>query len=432
MMRKKIFAVLALCSFCLWTAEPFFAQAQETLVFPDGTVNEATETSVDETNEDVGIKEEIDELNSQVQDKSQAVKRLDSAIQKYRSKIAEQENAMMSLANEVLILESRAKEKQLATERTRQQIELMSLEIQAMTEQIRLDEAIIKRRQDALADIVRRIHHGDQISVVDAFLARPSISEVFTRLEEMKRVEEDLADATRRLQAGKKQLENGRSALEVHRLSLQEEKTRLQNEKQELEMMRQAKMALVSETQSREQEFERIVYELRAQQQSEKDEISSLEERLRDRLNSADEALARGDILLYWPVETTRGITARFHDPSYPFRKMFEHPGLDVAVSAGTPVRAAAGGYVAWTRTGKQYGNYIMLIHAGGVATVYAHLSRFAVKADTYVERGDIIGYSGGIPGTQGAGLTTGPHLHFEVRQSGIPVNPENFLPAIE
>jgi murein DD-endopeptidase MepM/ murein hydrolase activator NlpD len=88
---------------------------------------------------------------------------------------------------------------------------------------------------------------------------------------------------------------------------------------------------------------------------------------------------------------------------------------------------------VAWTRLGSAYGNYMMLIHPGNMATIYAHLTKFAVEPDTYVQRGQLIGYSGGMPGQPGAGLSTGPHLHFEVRQNGIPVNPENFLPvAIE
>jgi murein DD-endopeptidase MepM/ murein hydrolase activator NlpD len=127
-----------------------------------------------------------------------------------------------------------------------------------------------------------------------------------------------------------------------------------------------------------------------------------------------------------------RGISAFFHDPTYPFRRLFEHPGIDIPTDVGTPIRAAAGGYVAWNKQGRQYGNYVMLIHPGGIATVYAHLSRFAAKPDTYVERGDIIGYSGGHPGDEGAGLSTGAHLHFEVRQNGIPVNPMQFLASLE
>jgi murein DD-endopeptidase MepM/ murein hydrolase activator NlpD len=141
------------------------------------------------------------------------------------------------------------------------------------------------------------------------------------------------------------------------------------------------------------------------------------------------EKLEFNDAGFIWPV-TKNMVMATFHDPDYPYRYIFEHPAIDIRAAQGSTLRAAASGYVAIAKNaGKGY-SYIMIVHGDGLATVYGHVSKIYVQPDEYVVQGQTIGLSGGMPGTNGAGsLTTGPHLHFEVRLNGIPVNPLEYLP---
>lgn len=159
-------------------------------------------------------------------------------------------------------------------------------------------------------------------------------------------------------------------------------------------------------------------------------EIVSLEKLVRAKLTELEGGdLEFNDNGMAWPVPRNV-VTAYFHDPDYPFRYIFEHPGIDIRAGQGTTLKAAASGYVARTKNGGVSGySYIMLIHGDGLSTVYGHVSKILVSEDDYVVQGQTIGLTGGIPGTPGAGkLTTGPHLHFEVRLNGIPVDPLSYL----
>ncbi len=380
---------------------------------------------------DTSIKNEIDTLTAQVKDKEARIANIKTSVDRYKKQIQEHEAQVTSLTNQVALLENRIEERRLGIEQTEQEIDLLALEVERSGNQIKLQQHIIEKRQAALGDVLGRLREADGVTLFDAFLARPSLSEFFTRVDELQRVQADLTDLTKVVKAQKQELELRRAGMESKRKELGEREKTLIAEQGRFAQEISAKSTLITITQNKEEEFQRIIRELRQQQQQEADDLASLQGKLKDSLDSTDEALARGDVLLNWPINVGR-ISATFHDPDYPFRKFFEHPGVDLPVAVGTPIRAAAGGYVAWNRTGKQYGNYVMVIHPGGIATVYAHLSKFAAKPDSYVERGDVIGYSGGRPGDPGAGLSTGAHLHFEVRQNGIPVDPMQFLPNVD
>jgi murein DD-endopeptidase MepM/ murein hydrolase activator NlpD len=94
------------------------------------------------------------------------------------------------------------------------------------------------------------------------------------------------------------------------------------------------------------------------------------------------------------------------------------HTGIDFAAPLGTPIRAAADGKVVWGTWRGGYGRCIILMHSGGVATLYGHCSEIIVHPGQTVRRGELIGATGST------GLSTGPHLHFEIRVNGLPVNP--------
>lgn len=105
------------------------------------------------------------------------------------------------------------------------------------------------------------------------------------------------------------------------------------------------------------------------------------------------------------------------------------HYGIDFSVPVGTPVHAAGMGTVSYEANEPGgYGNVITLDHAGGFQTRYAHLSQFKVAKGDSVPAGAVIGLSGGAAGAEGAGNSTGPHLHFEIRINGSPVDPKPYL----
>ncbi len=125
-----------------------------------------------------------------------------------------------------------------------------------------------------------------------------------------------------------------------------------------------------------------------------------------------------------WPI-TNKGVTGKFGWREHPILKRKEfHPGIDLAANIGTPIYAPASGVVEFSGySNNGYGYNVILLHNFGFKSVFAHMMRKdVVKAGDFVNKGDLIGYTGNT------GLSTGPHLHYEVRFINKTLEPLYFL----
>ncbi len=130
---------------------------------------------------------------------------------------------------------------------------------------------------------------------------------------------------------------------------------------------------------------------------------------------------------LSWPLSGSMKITSPYGERIHPIigEEAF-HRGVDLRAHYGSPILVPADGVVLFTGRETTYGNMLVVLHGGGIATVYGHLWKFTVQPYQRVSKGEVLGYTGNT------GFSTGPHLHFEVRQNGEPTNPLEWVPPIE
>ncbi|MFL6765925.1 MAG: M23 family metallopeptidase [Sphingomicrobium sp.] len=134
-----------------------------------------------------------------------------------------------------------------------------------------------------------------------------------------------------------------------------------------------------------------------------------------DAANAARPAPVQSGMMMPAQGPITSYFGYRYH-PILHFTRF--HAGVDIGAGWGSPIVAAADGQVVGAGWGGGYGREVQIAHGGGVTSVYGHMSGIVAQPGSYVRAGQLIGYVGS------SGLSTGPHLHFEVRQGGQPVNP--------
>jgi len=152
------------------------------------------------------------------------------------------------------------------------------------------------------------------------------------------------------------------------------------------------------------------------------DELERISKELEEQIRKRQRAEGLGTGKIIWPA---RGrISSPFGWRTHPILKSRRfHSGIDIAIPSGTPVQAADSGVVLISGWNGGYGLFVAIDHGKGISTAYAHNSRLLVKEGDEVTKGQTIALSGST------GWSTGPHLHFEVRENGTLVNPLKYLP---
>ena len=180
----------------------------------------------------------------------------------------------------------------------------------------------------------------------------------------------------------------------------------------EVEAREQAKRSALARLRQERRAFERMVREL----EEDSRQVEALIRRSQ-RATSRGVALARSLSGFIWPARGvfTSGYGIRRH-PIFRIRRM--HTGQDIAAPYGTPVQAASDGRVIYTGWFGGYGKIVVIDHGDGVSTLYAHLSKILTRSGARLRRGEVVGRIGST------GYSTGPHVHFEVRVNGRPIDP--------
>ncbi len=298
--------------------------------------------------------------------------------------------------------------------------------IRVAEQRIALTAEQLQAQRALFAARVRAVYKSPDSGLVEVLVNAGSLAEAGVRLYGLSKVIENDDRIVARLAALQ-------TDLEEQRAELQAERERAEAARREAEEQAIRLEEVKASTEATERALNERIEELKAEVEALAREEARIRSLIRARQAAAERELARRNRAgggssggggrvgtpsargFVWPVNGT--VTSGFG-----MRWGRLHAGIDIAAPMGTPVRAAASGQVIFAGSAGGYGNLILIAHGDGIVTAYAHLSAIGVGVNQIVERGQTIGAVGST------GHSTGPHLHFEVRVNGQPVDPMAYL----
>lgn len=345
-------------------------------------------------------------------------------------------------------------------ELTRQEIELINQQIELYEsmiaeKEVELDNAIAAEEAQMLAyrKHMRAMEENGLISYIEILFQSKSFADLLSRLGDIsdimsadKRLEEECIAAREHVQAVKADYEATKAEYETTKVELLETKRQLEADIEaaykriaDLDEDIEAAYEEYTVNELAEEEFQaeidKLMEQLRQQEEAERrrrEEALRLQQQQQQQTGSSNVTVPAAPTVVtaavgnfIWPYPQNNyvhsGYGMRFH-PIFKENRM--HYGIDIGGVAGQKIVAIAAGTVSVATNNSSYGNYVMINHGDGTASLYAHMESLAVTAGQTVSQGDTVGYCGST------GWATGPHLHFEIRVNGATTDPLAYYSA--
>lgn len=295
-------------------------------------------------------------------------------------------------------------------------------------------QARLSKREGVFNKRVRDIYINGRLSYLEVIIGAKDFSDFANRVEMLKRIIDADIKLISSIKTEREEISQRKATLEADRAKVVE----LENKAREAQAVIQKKKDEQSAILAQAQNDKAVAEQMQADLQASSDAIRAmLQQRAAERAAAAAAAAAaqaaqssgggsdytyvQGTGQLAWPVSGV--ITSGFGWREHPiFGRQIFHTGIDIGVDEGTPVHAADSGTVVYSGWMDGYGYAVVIDHGNGISTLCAHNSDLAVSEGQSVSKGTVIAYAGST------GNATGPHVHFEVRVNGDPVNPLGYL----
>lgn len=364
-----------------------------------------------------------DDLQANINSLSSKIQALDKEIAEFNKKISATQGEAKTLKAALESLELRRATLAKEIDRTRLRIREMEGSIVETVEKIGVTESKLDRNKNALAETLRSIVYQDE--TVPPFVRTLSKGAKFSDMVEQLKRSADISNAIGErvdaLATTKSDLDTQKAVYESNKQKLESLNVALSDQKVLADQTAKDKGTLLAQTKNKESEYQRLLSERKKKRGELEAEMLDVESKLKV-IVDASKLPKYGKGVLQYPVANVT-ITQYFGNTPFSSKnpQVYNgsgHNGLDFSAKTGTPILSAAAGTVLGTGdtdracSGVSYGKWVLVKHANGLTTLYAHLSVIQVSAGQSLAVGEKVGLSGNT------GYSTGPHLHFTVYAS--------------